>query len=268
MAQLTRRGFLTGAAVAAGAWALDAPGIGWAGSAARPPALRSPDVSIGWTRIVYDRVKAERVLPPAAARAYAYIALAGYEAVVGGMPRHRSLGGQLNDFPVLPTASGLDWEIAMNEAINVVARAVFADRSLATMAAIDEHYSATAMALANGAPQGLRTRSVGHGRAVGERGRRPRGSRPLRRDARTPVHTCDRTRQVDRDAAQLRRCDRAPLGRTGVVHAGRQRRMPTAAPVAVLGSTGIGLLDAGTDRARHGRRPDRRTAGDGTVLAR
>ena len=165
---LTRRSFLftglasAGAVAIGGSSALAEP----AGSAV-PVAQRSPDVVTGWTRAVYAQVKAERVMPPPAARIYAYVALAGFEAVVDGMPRHRSLSGRLNDFECAPRGHGLDWEVAANEAMGLVAQAMFADRSEASLAALEDHRAATAIELAARTPRAMIRRSVRHGRAVG-----------------------------------------------------------------------------------------------------
>jgi hypothetical protein len=51
--------------------------------------------------------------PPVAARAFAYTGLTLYEAVVPGMPGHRSLGTVFDDLDGLPRARGAgvyDWE--------------------------------------------------------------------------------------------------------------------------------------------------------------
>lgn len=168
MSPITRRSFLIGAA-ATGAWAVGPSSIASAAPCgARPPSKRAPDLVIDWTKAIYAQVKAERVLPPAAARVYAYVAVAGYEALVGGMPRHRSLGGRLNDFEPSPRGRGVDWEISANEAMGVVAQAMFADRSEASRAALEAHRSAVGAALSERAPRGLIARSVRHGVAVGD----------------------------------------------------------------------------------------------------
>jgi hypothetical protein len=54
-------------------------------------------VAVGWFALVYDLVRSERLSPPVASRGYAIASVALYEAIVPGMPSHRSLGGQLND---------------------------------------------------------------------------------------------------------------------------------------------------------------------------
>jgi len=90
-------------------------------------------------------VKAQSVPPPTAARAYALHCLAGYEALLPGMPRHRSLTGQLADLPTLPrprTGEPLDWPLVLMAASATACRGLFAQVSDAGRAAIDEREAA------------------------------------------------------------------------------------------------------------------------------
>lgn len=56
-----------------------------------------------WMTNLVNSIKGDKVSPPVAARTYAYASVAMYEAVVHGMPGHRSLAGQLNGLDSLPT---------------------------------------------------------------------------------------------------------------------------------------------------------------------
>ncbi len=164
-----RRFLVTGAGVAAGLLT----GSASAAAEAIPPGLpptkqQRPDVAIGWVRAVYDQVKAERFSPPAAARAYAAVAIAAYEAVVGGMPKHRSLGGQLNDLGPVPIERGHHWPIALNEAIAVTAQAVFADRSESSRTALADYGAATAAMLRVGVARPVADRAAAYGNRVGQ----------------------------------------------------------------------------------------------------
>jgi len=59
--------------------------------------------------------------PPVQSRAYAYMGLALYEALVSGMPSHRSIASQLNGIGPLPTARGVayHWPLVANAAQTV-----------------------------------------------------------------------------------------------------------------------------------------------------
>lgn len=81
----------------------ESPSIGSASSAlGRPTAEYSSTFLRQWMTNVAFSVKYDRIGPPIAARSFAYAAIAGYEAVVHGMPGYRSLAGQLNELPALP----------------------------------------------------------------------------------------------------------------------------------------------------------------------
>jgi hypothetical protein len=105
------------------------------GSAAnRTPRLTreyEADVATAWYDLVLKLFAEEKVSPPVAARALAYIGVALYEAVVAGMPTHRPLVGQLNGFraaPIAATHGDYDWPTAANSAVATVMRSVFALR--------------------------------------------------------------------------------------------------------------------------------------------
>lgn len=166
---VSRRRFLMGSAGAA-VGAMTWTGTASAGAVPGLPATAKypSDVLTEWIRVVYGQVKAERFSPTSAARAYAYVAIAGYEAVVGGMPQHRSLGGQLNDFAGVATKPGHDWAIALNEAMAIAAQAAFSDRSAASRAALAAHATSTAASLGAGVARPVVARSVAYGRQIGQ----------------------------------------------------------------------------------------------------
>jgi hypothetical protein len=134
--RLDRRAFLRGvggAAVAAasgGGVATPAAATPAAERAARPLAhAYDRTVAAAWIAGLYDQVLLEGFSPPAAARAYAYGAVALYEAVVGGMPERQTLAGQLTGLPALPQPDArarYDWPSAASAAALAVANALFA----------------------------------------------------------------------------------------------------------------------------------------------
>src|SRR4051812_41856216 len=69
--------------------------------------------------------------PPVQARAFGYMGIALYEAVVRGMPDHRSVASQLNGIGSLPEANGIpyNWPLAANAALAEVMRGLWGDRT-------------------------------------------------------------------------------------------------------------------------------------------
>jgi PAP2 superfamily len=128
VARFLRRDFLRGAAAAGlvgvGAAAPNARGV--QAASARPPARTfGPRVVVEWMARLVDRVRAERLSPPVASRVYAYAGVTLYESVVGGMPGHGSLAGQLTGLPPLPAAGPVDhWEAAGAAALATVAAGI------------------------------------------------------------------------------------------------------------------------------------------------
>jgi hypothetical protein len=103
--------------------------------------------------------------PPVASRAIGYAGVTLYEAIVGGMPEHRSLAGLLSGLPALPASgrnAAYDWPLVANAALAEVLRALFpgapAERRNA-LEILEASYVATA-------PRGIRERSIEHGRAI------------------------------------------------------------------------------------------------------
>lgn len=100
----------------------------------------SAAVAVAWFELLYERVKAERLSPPVAARTYGIVGVALYEAVVPGMPGNRSLAGQLNDLAHMPPQRhGLrhDWPLVANSALATTLRQLLAGGSAETRSAID-----------------------------------------------------------------------------------------------------------------------------------
>jgi hypothetical protein len=134
VARFRRRDFLRGAAAAGlvgvGAAAPNARGV--QAASARPPAgAYGPRVVVEWMARLVDRVRAERLSPPVASRVYAYAGVTLYEAVVGGMPGHRSLASQLTGLPPMPPAAVQpdDWEASAAAALATVAGGIVPWRS-------------------------------------------------------------------------------------------------------------------------------------------
>ena len=112
------------------------------------------------------------ITPPVQARAFAYMGLALYEAVVGGMPDHHSIASQLNGIGALPDPKGIpyNWPLVANAALAEVMRGLWGDRTnraadnIADLNALEARFSSHYSA---GMPPGLAMLSREFGRAVG-----------------------------------------------------------------------------------------------------
>jgi hypothetical protein len=109
--------------------------------------------------------------PPVQSRAYAYMGLALYEALVGGMPDHRSVAQQLSGVGELPHANGraFHWPLVASSALAEVMRGLWggATNSAAANIADLDGLEAQFEAEAEGVPPGIRKRSIEYGRSVG-----------------------------------------------------------------------------------------------------
>jgi hypothetical protein len=103
--------------------------------------------------------------PPVASRAIAYTGITLYEAIVAGMPDHRSLAGLLPGLPPLP-ASGANaayhWPTVATAGLAEILRSLFPGAPPSRLAAVDQLEAN----IASTAPRGIRVRSIEHGRSV------------------------------------------------------------------------------------------------------
>jgi hypothetical protein len=110
--------------------------------------------------------------PPVQARAYAYMGLALYEALVGGIPDHRSIANQLNGIGTLPEPKGIPyhWPLVANAALAEVMRGLWGDQTnraadnIADLNALEARLSAQ---YSTDVPPGVAMLSTEFGRAVG-----------------------------------------------------------------------------------------------------
>ncbi|WP_147202605.1 vanadium-dependent haloperoxidase [Segetibacter aerophilus] len=112
--------------------------------------------------------------PPEVARAYGYVGIANYEAVVKGIPGAQSLGGQLNglaasDIPQLPQNLPCNWGIASNAATADMMRKMFSKKITAVNAAsIDSTEQANLKEMSVGSTPEMVSRSIQFGKQVAE----------------------------------------------------------------------------------------------------
>ncbi|HKW48221.1 MAG TPA: hypothetical protein VJN70_12285, partial [Gemmatimonadaceae bacterium] len=69
--------------------------------------------------------------PPVQSRAFGYMGLALYEALVAGMPDHRSIARQLRGVGSLPQAKGIpyNWALVASAALAEVMRGLWGDKT-------------------------------------------------------------------------------------------------------------------------------------------
>jgi hypothetical protein len=106
---------------------------------------------------------------PSSDRAFAYAGIALYQAVLPGMPSHRSMEGQLTDFPQMPkTEAGktYHWAAAANAALAAINRSLFSGASAVNKQLMTD--LETSLQAQYGAEADAQTiqRSVDFGRAV------------------------------------------------------------------------------------------------------
>jgi hypothetical protein len=164
---------LTAALVAAAAIAtapaaaVAAPPAAWN----RPPARLDAGVAVSWFDLLYDLIRDARLSPPVASRTIGYAGVTLYEAVVPGMPFHRSLAGQLNELVEMPEVArgqAHHWPTVANAALSSILRSLSAGAPADLRARIDALEAEVGAGFAGAAPQRTLEKSVGRGRAVAE----------------------------------------------------------------------------------------------------
>ena len=132
-----------------------------------------PDVPISYYNLSLQFTKRTGgITPPVQSRAYAYMGLALYEALVGGMPDHRSVARQLNGIGSLPEAKEIpyQWPLVANAALAEVMRGLWGgrtDHATTNIADLDALEASFASQYGVGVPPGIVKLSSAFGRAVG-----------------------------------------------------------------------------------------------------
>jgi hypothetical protein len=132
----------------------------------------SADVAIQWSSL---QLKLARTTagntPPVVSRALGYAGLTLYEAIVPGLPTHRSLVGQLNGLTALPTPKDnqeYNWPLSANAAEATIIRGLWANTSDANKKTIDSLETTLLKNLGQGLPVDVVTRSVDFGKSIGD----------------------------------------------------------------------------------------------------
>ena len=163
-ATFARRTLLLGTAATVGG-ALLRPGAAQAGG--RLVAAHSNDSAARWVRTAYDVVARQGLTPPSAARVYAMVSVAVYEALLGGMPHLHSAQGQLSELGGLPrpAAPGLvSWPLVVGAAAGTVLHGLLPAMTPGGRAAVE---AASLLDTEAGRASGTPDRSVVASRAHG-----------------------------------------------------------------------------------------------------
>ncbi len=109
--------------------------------------------------------------PPVASRAFGYLGLGLYEALVPGMPGHQSLALQLNGLDPLPApeyGDGYHWPSVANSTLATLARYLYASTTPALLAEITALEDSLTAQFATQIDAGLLSRSTARGRTVAD----------------------------------------------------------------------------------------------------
>ena len=171
----TRRALLKGAAGASvSAVTFGLPGVtdahtAWRQKPILPAASYEAGIATAWFRLALQLVQqTPGFSPPVTSRAFGYLGVALYEALLPGMPGFQSLAGQLNALPALPPPNdhAYHWPSVANAALAASTRALFPTASDANQAAINALETRFASSLADGLPPGIVRRSGARGQTV------------------------------------------------------------------------------------------------------
>ncbi len=138
-------------------------------TAIAPVASYSSEVATDWFRLVLHLVQTTPGFsPPVASRAFGYLGVALYEALVPGMWGYRSLAHKLNSLPHFFSLfnRACHWPSVANATLAASARSFFPTTSAANLAAIDALERSISETLSFDLPPGIAKRSVNRGRAV------------------------------------------------------------------------------------------------------
>jgi hypothetical protein len=168
---LTRREFLGragGALAGASALGLVVPRA-WAAPRFPPADEFDAEVAAAWFELSLGLVeRTPGFSPPVASRAFAYLGLALYEALVPGMDGFRSLATLpgLSELPTVGRNGAYDWPSVANAALAAGSRSFFPTSGAAGLAAIDALEAELAAKHGARLPPGIRERSSRRGNEV------------------------------------------------------------------------------------------------------
>lgn len=129
-------------------------------------------IADAWVSFTIDKVKTTPGFsPPVAARTYAYLSLAMYEAAVHGMPGYRSMAGQIpelnvGDLPEKPETE-INWELAVNAAAQEIIKACMSNAAPNNEKDINLNAEELERSLNSNVSSKVKEASINYGKLVG-----------------------------------------------------------------------------------------------------
>ena len=126
---------------------------------------------VEWMGLMYDIVVLEVIPAPICSRLYGYCGIAIYEAVYNGIPNHRSLGGQLNDMPTMPTPENkvYDWPSVLAATIKIVSSNILYEPQQISLDMINSLYNDQIEQRKNELDTIIVNRSIAFGEQIGSK---------------------------------------------------------------------------------------------------
>ncbi|WP_375324116.1 vanadium-dependent haloperoxidase [Flagellimonas sp. GZD32] len=134
--------------------------------------LTQTDAVLKWAKMTnYITQYTPSNSPTFASRAYGYIALTMYEAVVNGYPEQNSMAGQLNQLDQLPLPEpnvDYDWVLTLNAAESQIIKSIYQQTSDENKLKIDSLEQAIFEYFSEDLDEGTINRSVAYGKQVAD----------------------------------------------------------------------------------------------------
>lgn len=127
-------------------------------------------VAQDWADLILYLVKSEAKTPPHASRIYGYMGITLYESCVPGMPRNRSLQGQVKGLSGLPNRNNkksYDFREVTNEAMYIVMKSLFTNMKPQNVAKMDSLHAAIASNIQGSINKAVYNNSNAFGVAMG-----------------------------------------------------------------------------------------------------
>lgn len=143
-----------------------------AASNGKPAGQYGADVAAKWSDLQLKLAQTTAGnTPPIVSRSLGYAGLTLYEAIVPGLPTHRSLAGQLAGLSTLPkpeTDQEYNWSLSANAAEAAIVRGLWANTSDANKKLIDSLETVLSANLGKDVPSAVVTRSAAFGKSIGD----------------------------------------------------------------------------------------------------
>jgi hypothetical protein len=125
--------------------------------------------ALEWMDLTYEIVSLEDIPAPECSRFYGYCGIALYEAVHGGIPGHKSLGGQLREMPVMPMPENetYDWPSVLAATLKIVSASILYQPTQISIGWINDLYNNQIQQRGNEVEESKINRSITYGELLG-----------------------------------------------------------------------------------------------------